>query len=100
MLRSRRESHHSNGITEHDSLQPTSATKSALLGPPAMSAFAPLSGAKRTSAASASAWRRVSPASCNDHRAADYEGRPSVGLVLPLPSGAADQGSWSPKNVG
>src|SRR6266566_3436779 len=29
MLCSRRESHHSNGITEHDSLQLTSATKSA-----------------------------------------------------------------------
>src|SRR3974377_2260596 len=29
MLRSRRESHHSNGITEHDCLQLTSATKSA-----------------------------------------------------------------------
>src|SRR5437879_1167750 len=33
MLRSRRESHHSNGITAHDSLQPTSATKLAKLRP-------------------------------------------------------------------
>src|SRR6516225_3526018 len=32
MLRSRRESHHSNGITEHDCLQLTSATKPAKSG--------------------------------------------------------------------
>src|SRR6185503_463980 len=45
---SRRESHHSDGITDQKSLQRTSATKSAHLGPHQMSDLSPESGRKQT----------------------------------------------------
>jgi hypothetical protein len=50
MLRSRRESHHRNGITDLNPLQQTSATKSALFGPHAMSDLSPECASKRTCA--------------------------------------------------
>jgi hypothetical protein len=48
MLCSRRESHHSDGITDQKSLQPTSATKSAQSGHPKRAHECPLSGVKQT----------------------------------------------------
>ena len=49
MVRSRRESHHSDGITDPNNLQPTSATKSAQSRHPDRVGECPLLGAKRTS---------------------------------------------------
>jgi hypothetical protein len=48
MARSRRESHHSDGITDQKSLQRTSATKSAQSGHLAAEFQCPLLGVKRT----------------------------------------------------
>ena len=49
MARSRRESHHNDGITDQKSLQRTSATKSAQSGHPTVVRQCPLLGVKRTS---------------------------------------------------
>ena len=49
MVRSRRESHHSDGITDPNNLQQISATKSAQSGHPSRATECPLSAVKRTS---------------------------------------------------
>jgi hypothetical protein len=48
MARSRRESHHSDGITNQKSPQLTSATKSVISGHPSRVRQCPLLGVKRT----------------------------------------------------